>query len=162
MRQVDDVIGRFAEGVANIAIQIIERLVSLSSEKKESIIQFVKFCIVGVTNTAISYLCTVVFLVFGFHILICNFFAFIISTFNAFFWNNRFVFTNDKNISWVKVLLKTYVAYSFTGLFLSSVLLVIWVQCLGISEYVAPIINLLFTVPINFIINKFWAFASKK
>ena len=59
-----------------------------------------------------------------------------------------------------KALLKTYVSYSFTGLFLNSVLLVLWVRYLGISEFVAPVINLMISVPINFIINKFWAFRS--
>ena len=55
-------------------------------------------------------------------------------------------------------MIKTYISYSFTGLFLSSILLVLWVQVLGISEFIAPIINLLISVPLNFIINKFWAF----
>ena len=30
-----------------------------------------------------------------------------------------------------------------------------------VSEFVAPIINLLISVPINFVINKFWAFRGK-
>ena len=58
----------------------------------------------------------------------------------------------------MKALVKTFISYSFTGLFLSSVLLVLWVQVMHISEFVAPIINLLVTVPLNFIINKLWAF----
>ena len=57
-----------------------------------------------------------------------------------------------------KALLKTYVSYSFTGLFLCTALLVLWVQVLHISEFVAPLINLVVSVPVNFLINKFWAF----
>jgi len=57
-----------------------------------------------------------------------------------------------------KALIKTYISYSFTGLFLNSALLVLWVDVLHISEFVAPIVNLLISVPLNFIINKFWAF----
>jgi putative flippase GtrA len=61
-----------------------------------------------------------------------------------------------------QALAKTYVSYSFTGLFLNSILLILWVKVLGISEYIAPIINLLVSVPLNFIINKFWAFKTKE
>lgn len=60
--------------------------------------------------------------------------------------------------SLLKSLLKTYVSYSFTGLFLNSILLVLWVQVFHINEFIAPIINLLVSVPLNFIINKYWAF----
>lgn len=80
----------------------------------------------------------------------------------SFFWNNKIVFTVEEGQSrclW-KILMKTYVSYSFTGLFLNSILLILWVKYLGISEFVAPIINLLISVPVNFIINKFWAFRS--
>ncbi len=36
--------------------------------------------------------------------------------------------------------------------------MVLWVDMLHISEFLAPVINLLFNVPVNFLINKFWAF----
>ena len=57
-----------------------------------------------------------------------------------------------------KSLLKTFVSYSFTGLFLNNILLYIWIQIFHISEFMAPFMNLVVSVPINFLINKFWAF----
>ena len=89
--------------------------------------------------------------------------AFILSVLWSFFWNNKFVFMledGEERSLW-KALLKTYVSYSFTGLFLNSVLIVLWVQVLHISEFIAPIINLLISVPVNFLINKFWAFKNE-
>lgn len=132
--------------------------------------QFIKFGIIGVSNTIISYVIYIIALKMlevvdvseNVSYLYAQGISFLLSVAWSYYWNNRFVFTNSKNTSWIKVLLKTYVAYSFTGLFLSSALLVVWIQYLGISEYIAPIINLLFTVPINFLINKFWAFASER
>ena len=59
-------------------------------------------------------------------------------------------------------LIKTYVSYSFTGLFLNSLLMFLWVRVFHISEYLAPIFNLLISVPINFLINKFWAFKKER
>ncbi|HIQ72001.1 MAG TPA: GtrA family protein, partial [Candidatus Onthenecus intestinigallinarum] len=58
----------------------------------------------------------------------------------------------------LKALLKTYAAYSFTGLILSELLLYVWISIFEISVYVAPVINLIICLPINFWINKIWAF----
>lgn len=136
--------------------------------KLKSIIQFIKFGIVGVSNTLISYVLysggLIVFrkaCLFGqADYLIAQIVAFVVSVAWSFYWNNKFVFKMEagKKKSIWKALLKTYISYSFTGLFLSSILLILWVQIFRISEFIAPIINLLITVPLNFIINKFWAF----
>lgn len=136
--------------------------------KSKSIIQFIKFGIVGVSNTLISYVLysggLIVFreaCLFGqADYLIAQIVAFVVSVAWSFYWNNKFVFKMEagKKRSIWKALLKTYISYSFTGLFLSSILLILWVQIFRISEFIAPIINLLITVPLNFIINKFWAF----
>ncbi|MDE5864126.1 MAG: GtrA family protein, partial [Lachnospiraceae bacterium] len=86
--------------------------------------------------------------------------AFVLSVLWSFYWNNKMVFVVEegKQRSIWRALLKTYVSYSFTGLFLNSVLLVLWVKLFHISEFLGPIINLAINVPINFLINKFWAF----
>ena len=62
----------------------------------------------------------------------------------------------ERNI--VHTLIKTYISYAFTGLFLNSILSLLWVEVFGIPKIIAPIINLLVSVPLNFIMNKFWAF----
>lgn len=130
--------------------------------------QFIKFGIVGVSNTVISYVLYVVsLLVFqklGVFLkvdyIVAQIIAFLLSVLWSFYWNNKMVFVveDGKERSIWKTLLKTYVSYSVTGLFLNSLLLVLWVQVFGLSEFLAPIINLLISVPFNFIINKLWAF----
>ena len=86
--------------------------------------------------------------------------AFILSVLWSFYWNNKFVFekadNEERNI--VHALIKTYISYAFTGLFLNSILSLLWVEVLGIPKIIAPIINLLVSVPLNFVMNKFWAF----
>ena len=85
---------------------------------------------------------------------------FLLSVLWSFYWNNKIVFKAEKsehrNLG--LILMKTYVSYAFTSLFLSEVLLLLWVNVLKISEYIAPIINLIITVPLNFFIQKLWAF----
>lgn len=142
--------------------------IELSEKFFFSVMQFVKFGIVGFSNTIISYLLYAAgLLVFQrYHLfvrcdyLIAQIVAFILSVLWSFYWNNKMVFRlkqGEKRSVW-QSLLKTYISYSFTGLFLNSILLILWVNILGISEFIAPIINLLISVPLNFIINKFWAF----
>lgn len=130
--------------------------------------QFVKFGMVGLSNTVIGYLIYAISLLVlragrlfpKADIFIAQFIMFVLSVLWSFYWNNKAVFKKEegekRNI--FAALVKTYITYAFTSLFLSEVLLHLWVNILGISEYVAPIINLLITVPLNFVIQKFWAF----
>ena len=128
-----------------------------------SLIQFVKFGIVGLSNTLISYVVYVAGVRFGMHYLLASILGFVISVLNSFYWNNTYVFGQGKEErNLLKTLLKTFMAYAFTGLVLANILLYIWVDILGISEYLGPLINLVVTVPLNFVINKLWAFRGGK
>lgn len=92
--------------------------------------------------------------------LVAQVIAFILSVLWSFYWNNRFVFKQEENEerNLLHALVKTYISYAFTGLFLNSVLSLLWVEVFAIPKIVAPIINLIVSVPINFLMNKFWAF----
>lgn len=134
----------------------------------ETVVQFIKFGIVGVSNTVISYLINIAVLVllqpyqFVWDYVAGNIIAFILSVLWSFYWNNRMVFALEdgehRNI-W-KSLLKTYIAYGFTGIILNNILSWLWVSVMGISKFIAPLINLIMSVPLNFAINKLWAFKS--
>ena len=92
-----------------------------------------------------------------------NLIAFVLSVAWSFYWNSRFVFQlQDKQLSTIlQALLRTYVSYSLTGIILNNLLSWVWIEHLNISKYIAPLINLSVSVPLNFIINKFWAFSVK-
>lgn len=137
----------------------------------EAFMQFFKFGIVGASNTVISYVIYAVTLLIlqstgilpKTDYLAAQIVAFVLSVLWSFYWNNKMVFIVEEgtNRIWWKALIKTYISYSFTGLFLNSILLILWVKLLGMSEFIAPIINLIISVPLNFIINKLWAFKEK-
>ncbi len=155
--------------------------------------QFLKFGLVGVSNTLVNYLVYVVFVALGAHYVIANTLGFLISVLNAYFWGSRFVFKEDESKEkriWWQVLLKTYASYAF-GFVLNTVLLALWIDVVFIGQYfgfvgemiaslrgifpflpesmtadeiseiVAPVLNMFVTIPINFIINKFWAYRQK-
>ena len=170
MGKIINTMWSYVEKIVSTILEILFRLIGreLKNDFYQTFIQFVKFGIVGVSNTVISYvlylLSLLIFKKFEYmrsmDYLIAQLISFLLSVLWSFYWNNKMVFITPKgkkrNIG--KALLKTYISYSFTGLFLNSILLVLWVQVCGISEYIAPIINLFVSVPLNFIINKFWAF----
>lgn len=133
---------------------------------KEFIIQFVKFGIIGVSNTVISYVINLLVLLFleplnvGWDYFAGNIISFLLSVLWSFYWNNRFVFTvnEGETRSVGRALLKTYISYGFTGIILNNILSWIWIEIFDISKFIAPLINLIVSVPLNFLINKFWAF----
>lgn len=97
--------------------------------------------------------------------------------------------TKEKRVWW-QVLLKTYASYAF-GFVLNTVLLALWIDVVNIGQYfgfvgniigamsdtltflpkamtaeeiseiVGPVLNMVVTIPINFVINKFWAYRQK-
>lgn len=142
----------------------------IQEEMWEKLMQFVKFALVGFSNVVVSYgLYLIFFLLFqaigvfkNTDYLIAQFIGYVLSIFWSFYWNRKYVFDAEQNaVPWWKTLLKSFVAYSFTGVFLNSVLSVLWVQIVGIPKIISPVINLLINVPINFLLNKFWAFKDK-
>ena len=119
--------------------------------------QFIKFGMIGASNTIVS---TSIYYLFIWMdpklYFVGNVVGWIVSVFNSFYWNNRFVFTKSE-FSWGQKLLRTYLAYGGSFL-LGSTTLVLMVSVLGVSEWLAPWINLVITIPLNFVLNKFWAF----
>ena len=131
---------------------------------KNTVLQFVKFGIVGCSNTALSDIINVVTLLllsqvnFKWDYFVGNIVAFVLSVLWSFWWNYHYVFDNHKQQRWWKMLIKTYASYAFTGLLLSNVFSYILVGQIGVSKYIAPLIILIVSVPVNFILNKLWAF----
>lgn len=124
---------------------------------KVDILQFLKFSLVGVSNTILS-LIVYYFLVFiNINYIIANFLGFIASVLNSYFLNSKYVFKKDKSINLTKSIIKVFLAYSITFL-LNTGLLVIMIDYLTISKYIAPLINVVIITPINFFMNKYWVF----
>lgn len=162
---------------------------------RKNLIQFLKFGLVGISNTAVSYViyALVIYFCGVEHYVAAGVLSFIISVLNAYAWQTVFVFREEKGRGrrvWWQVLLRTYAAYAFTGLILNNALLYLWIEVVDISlfagpllaflgqaglsgaldgltsrelaTYGAPILNMVVTIPLNFIINKFWAYRQKE
>lgn len=128
--------------------------------KKTAMMQFLKFGIVGISNTFLSLLIYYIFIWIDENLyLIGNIVGWLISVANAFFWNNKYVFMSESS-GWrgtLKKIGKTYFSYGATFL-ISTGMLYLEIDILHWSAVISPILNLAITIPLNFLLNKFWAF----
>ena len=152
-----------------------------------TLLQFIKFGLVGVSNTAISYavemlcyyalfvstdfrlLCTVAsklgvsLTAEGARIIITSILAFVVSVTNSYYWNNKHVFASQKAktiAQHIRTYLKTAACYALTGLVFSP-----WAKTLlvsrGIPYWLSTLLVLVVTIPLNFVMNKLWAFRTR-
>lgn len=130
-----------------------------TEEQWEAFMQFVKFGLVGLSNTLLTYVSYALLLLVGLHYQLANIISYAIGILNSYYWNNKYVFVAEEGVkrNHLKALVKVAASYGVTFV-LSTVLLFVWVDLLGISEFLGPIINLVITIPLNFILNKLWAF----
>ena len=134
-----------------------------------ALLQLVKFGIVGVSNTAISYgiemLCY--YILFAniswsesIRVLATSVLAFVVSVTNSYYWNNRYVFGSGiPKTFWqhLTAYLKTVACYGLTGLLMAPAIK-LYATSLGIPFWLSSLGSLVITIPLNFILNKFWAF----
>lgn len=145
--------------------------VTEAGELRQLLWQFVKFGLVGVTNTAISYgveqLCYYILfrdVTWPERVLVftVTFLGFAAGTVNSWIWNSRFVFkTGTDKRARRKSFLKMTLCYALTGLVLGPILK-LWLTGLGLPYWLASLLVLVVTVPLNFLLNKLWAFRKEK
>lgn len=130
--------------------------------------QFIKFGIIGVSNTLLSYVLYLIFLkmlennhmIPDYDYLASSVLTFCICTVWSFYWNNRFTFKREdgEGRKLFKTFFKTVLCYSLTGLILQNILLYVLVEFMRLPKEIVPILILIVTVPLNFLLNKYWAF----
>lgn len=158
----------------------------LEQSRFAPLMQFIKFGMVGVSNTLISFLVEMICYyglfrnaAFGgvtaalgrlgaavtgeqVRVVLTTLLAFIISVTNSFVLNSRFVFRQERRTAGqtARAYGKTVLCYALTGVVLAPALR-LWMGGLGIPYWAASLLSLIVTIPLNFLMNKFWAFASR-
>ncbi len=127
---------------------------SSNVSNNKTIKELIKFGIVGLLNNIVYLIIYYILLSIGINYIISNIIAFLVSVLNAFIWNKNFVFKLKGNV--FSSMIKTYVSYGVT-LLLGTICIFILVEYLKVGKSIAPIICLFLTVPVNFILNKYWS-----
>jgi len=133
--------------------------------RKTTIIQFIKFGIVGAVNTLLSVGVAAVAMWLGLSENWAQVAGFVVGIINAFYWNRSHVFHAKEGQKIHVQLIKTFAVYLTTFLIFNLGLLnlekAIWGTDVatweGLYRYVFLLVNLVFTVPINFFGIKLWA-----
>jgi len=123
-------------------------------------LRFFKFGIVGVINTLVTLGVYYLLIYLGVNHMIANVIGYFMGSINGYLMSKLWVF-GDKKKTVKESILKYYIIYG-SSLLISTALLYLWVDILGISDKIAPILCLCVTVPYNFILQKLWAFRDKE
>lgn len=122
-------------------------------------LQFMKFGIVGLSNTIITLGIYYLFIYLELNYMIANIIGYFLGSINGYIWSKGWVFKEAK--ATVKSsAFKYYMVYG-SSLLISISAMYLFVKVLGISDKIAPLLTLCITVPYNFIFQKIWAFRKK-
>ena len=120
--------------------------------------QFIKFALVGCSNSLICIVvCYLIIWIGGkAYYLLGQTFGYIVAVLNSFYWNSRRVFSDyhgNPKVAFVKMCLCNVVIYV-----LQIAISFLSVNLLEVSEWIAPILAVLIALPVNFTLNKLFAF----
>jgi len=141
-----------------------EIYMKIKRKANAKIIHLIKYALVGVFDTIILYIVYWVALMLGAHYLAGSLIGFFVSTASAYFLNTKYVFTREgeKPKYSIVTLFRTFIAYALTGIVLNNLFLSMWIEIFRVSQFIAPLLNTILNVPINYLLNKFWAFRARK
>ncbi len=132
---------------------------------KRTILQFSKFGIIGIGNTAID-LAVFKALIRGFsffadHYLYASFISFIISGINGYYWSRKWTFKHHSgrvHKTTTRQIVKFYIA-SAIALAVNQAFLFLFVEHLHIIKDIAKVLSGMSAGGINFALQKLWTFS---
>lgn len=122
--------------------------------------QFIKFCLVGVLNTAIDTLTYIFFTrILGVYYLLANIFAFVTSSTNSYYLNRIFTFQSihDKK----KLEYGKFMTILLLGLGITEIILYLFVSTFGLNDIIGKLAGVVVVLFWNFFGSKFFVFKIK-
>lgn len=135
------------------------RVVELAKNMLSKYKRFIMFCMVGVVNTAVTYIVYRILLFFNVHFEIANAIGDIAGGVNSYIWNRFWVFrdANTKTIESAPKFVITFLLYMLA----SWILMKVSVNLIGIDEVWAKLFVLPITTILNYFMNKVWTFSKR-
>ena len=122
----------------------------------KTLVQFMKFGMVGVINTLASLVIYYILIYMKVNYMVATVAGYIISSVVGYLLNRRWVF-HAHNTKLSSSVIKYYLVYG-TSLLINMGCMYFWVDVLQLSQIIAPILTLCITVPYNYLPSKFWTF----
>ncbi len=117
--------------------------------------QFVKFSLIGISNSVISYCVYLILLFFNFYYILALIISNIISIINSYLWNRFWAFESKK--IWHQEIFKFVFVY-VVSFVVNLLLLVLLVEVAKIDPKLAQLLAAVFLVFLTFSGQKFWTF----
>lgn len=153
----------------------------MKKKSNNAVIQYLKFIVVGSINAIVNYVAYAAVVFVGGHYVLATLVGFVLSVLSSYLINGKLVFERDEGVKGWQVLLRLYVVYAFSGLFLTTLLTWLFLDVLNLeegvrslgeairqsgvdmtdrklAEYIAPCIVAVIVTPFNFVTNKFFAY----
>jgi putative flippase GtrA len=120
------------------------------------IVQFIKFGIVGVSNTLLTFaVYTLLLKVFGVWYLAASAIGFVVGAVNGFLLNRRWTFSGHVGDSLTPV---RWAIVQGCGLMLNEGLLYLWVAGVGVDKLVGQALSIVVVTTVTFLVNRAWTF----
>ena len=124
------------------------------------LVQFVKFGIVGVSNTLITFVVyTVLLKGFGVWYLAASAIGFVAGAINGFLLNRRWTFRGHVGDAFTPV---RWFIVQGCGLALNEALLFVYVEALGIEKLVSQALSIVVVTVLTFLANRAWTFRTPR
>lgn len=118
-------------------------------------VQLIKFSLVGVLNTALSFCIYTLLIFLGVNYLVSNIIAYCTGTVNSYLWNKGWVFKSKKSHS--EIFYK-FIGVNLITMFFNSLLLFLFVTTMGLNKLISQIMATFLGILTNFLLNKLWTF----
>lgn len=116
--------------------------------------QFIKFCLVGASNTVISLIIYWILLKFNIDYLVASTISYLAGIINGYFFSSSFVFKNKHNLKQAIMFIAVYLS----SLLLNLLFLYVLVNYLHVTKFLAQVLVTGFNVIYNYLLNKVWTF----
>lgn len=161
------------------------RFLEKNRKDGKTALQFIKFIGVGMINSVVNYVAYLIVLALGGHYILANLVGFVLSVLSSYLINSRLVFEKEEGVSGFQVLMKLYAAYALNGILLTNLFswllldVIKFERILGglsqlitqaglsftardLAEIIVPVIVACILTPLNFVVNKFWAYTGSR
>ena len=125
--------------------------------KTKNNIQFVKFALIGLLNTAVHYAVFIAcYRIININLIMATTIGYCAGMLNSFLMNRSWTFQMSGRFKFSEFY--RFVAVNLVALIVNSLSLYFFVAVCGIVEEVSQIVAIVFSLLINYIGNKFWTF----
>ena len=118
-------------------------------------LQFVKFSLVGATNTLISLMAYTLLVKLGIYYIVANVLAYGVGMVNSYILNKLWVFNSNSSTGSTAA---KFILINISALSLSTFLLYLCVSLIGVNKILSQIIVTFMVLTINYTANKLWTF----